>query len=139
MVRARRVHEEKSASLSVLYVGDALLVGLSKVAESMSLVQYNRDTAYRYDRLVELVEISLNNCFHSCATQLDKVGEEVMEKGRAGDYKSDIKRVLQGLQDAHFLENQVFPEVSKLLGSLAKPGTRGRNSHQLSQQPEEAV
>ena len=132
VVRARRVHEEKSASLSVLYVGDALLVGLSKVAESMSLVQYNRDTAYRYDRLVELVEISLNNCFHSCATQLDKVGEEVMEKSRAGDYKSDIKRVLQGLQDAHFLENQVFPEVSKLLGSLAKPGTRRRNSHQLS-------
>ncbi|UPQ98162.1 subunit Sec5 of exocyst complex [Chloropicon primus] len=114
-IRARRVHEEKSASLEILYVGDALLVGLQKVVETISQIQNSDDTGDKSERLVKFVERSLNNCLRCCAREFDRVGEEVME---TSDYNSDIRMVLQGLQDAHFLENEIFPKACKIMSSI---------------------
>jgi hypothetical protein len=119
-IRARRFHEEKSASLSVLYIGDLLLVGLRQIIDTLSTVPRYQRGGPAYQELVSIVENSMRTCFQLCANEFEAIGEEITESMRGGDYKSDIKRVLQGLQDAHFLQKQVIPELSVLMCTLSK-------------------
>lgn len=132
-IRARPVQEDRSASLSVLHVGDAMLVGLQKVVDSLTAgAAGDPSVSIRHQKLAESVEISMNKCFHSCASEFDRLGEETSAGRRNGsDHKSEIKRVLQGLQDAEFLENRIFPAIHTLLGALPRSQRRPR-SHSTS-------
>ena len=112
----QRVYEEKPASLSMLYIGDALLVGLRQIVDTLDSIDEEQKKTRRYNNLAAFVTESLSVCFRVCANKFEKVGRDIMDtsRERSGDYKRDIKRVLQVLKDAYFLQNQVVPSLETI-------------------------